>query len=103
MTEEERDSKEYSWKWVGAAELLCKVACDLVYAKLVSDTDVGNGTLYNGEDDSGEAIIKLATAYIINMEIAPPKPIYCPRGLYVGTLTSCDIFVMWRVRTSKEG
>ncbi|GAJ09523.1 unnamed protein product [marine sediment metagenome] len=93
-----RDSKEVAWKWVNEAEVLSKSACDLIYAKFVSDETVGNTTLYDGEDTNGKPIIRLATAYITNAELAPPQPIYCRRGLYVDTITSGDVLVMWRVR-----
>jgi len=100
---EEWDAKEYSWKWVTDAELLSRGACDLIYAKFTPDTDVGNVTLYNGEDGNAEVIIKLLTAGAYNCEFSPRRPVYCRRGLYIGTITTGDVFVQWRVRSSKEG
>ena len=100
---EEWDSKEFSWKWVTAAELLSHHACDLIYAKFTPDTDVGNVTLRNGHDNTGEVIMKLLTAGAYNCEFSPRRPVYCPRGLYVDTITTGDVFVQWRVRDSEEG
>lgn len=98
-----RDAKEYSWKYVTDAEVLCKGACDLLYAKLTPDSTVADVTLYNGEDDTGEVIIKIAAAGLYNNEVSPCVPIYCRRGLYVGTITTGDVLVQWRVRDSEEG
>jgi len=98
-----RDSKEYSWKYVTDAELLSKSACDFLYAKLTPDTTVADVTLYNGENTNGEKIVKIAAAGLYNNECNPPVALYCPRGLYVGTVTTGDVLVVWRVRGSKEG
>ena len=101
--QELRDSKEYSWKYVTDAELLCKGACDFLYAKLTPDATVANVTLYDGEDANGKELCKIAAAGLYNNECAPPVALYCPKGLYVGTITTGDVLVVWRVRDSKEG
>lgn len=100
---EEWDAKEYSWKWVTAAGLLCRTACDFVYAKFTPTTDVGGVTIRNGEDANGEIIVVLLTAGAYNCECSPRRPIYCRRGLYIDTITTGAVLVQWRDRTSAEG
>lgn len=91
------ESKEFSWKWVTADELLSRRACELVYARLTPATDAGLCILYNGENADGEVIEQLETAGMNNCEFYPAKPVYCGRGLYVGTVTTVKgIFVQWR-------
>lgn len=101
--QELRNSKEYSWKYVTDAELLSKSACDFLYAKLTPDSDVGDATLYNGEDSNGKKICKIAAAGLYNNECSPLVALHCPKGLYIGTITTADVLVVWRVRDSKEG
>jgi len=101
--QEIRNAKEYSWKYVTDAELLCLGACDFLYAKLTPDATVADVTLYDGEDSNGEKICKIAAAGLYNNEVSPPVGLYCRRGLYVGTITTGDVLVVWRVRDSKEG
>jgi len=100
---EEWDSKEYSWKWVTAAELLCRSACDFIYAKLTPAAAAGGTTLRNGENANGEIIAVMLTAGAYNCEVSPRRPIYCRRGLYVDTVTTAGVLVQWRVRKSQEG
>lgn len=91
------ESKEYSWKWITAAELLCTRPCELVYARLTPATDVGLAIFYDGESASGDEILQLETSGMYNCQFSPPKPVYCRRGLYVGSVTTCEgIFIQWR-------
>ena len=91
------DSIEYSWKYVTGDELLSHGECELIYAKLVSAADVGSAILYDGENANGEKIVELATSGLYTCELSPRCPVYCRRGLYVGTVTSVDgIFIQWR-------
>jgi len=101
--QEVRDSKEYSWKYVTDAELLCKGTCDFLYAKLTPDATVSDVTLYDGEDTNGKIIDTIRAAGLYNNECSPPVGLYCRRGLYVDTITTGDVLVVWRVRSSKEG
>ena len=101
--QEERNAKCYSWKLVTDAELLCKGACDFLFAKLTSDAGASNVTLYNGEDANGEVICTIRAAGLYNNECKPPVGLYCRKGLYVGTITTGEVLVVWRVRGSKEG
>jgi len=94
---ERPDSINYSWKYVTADECLSTGACELVYAKLTPATAAGSATLYNGENDKGVKIIELNTGGLYNCECAPPVPIYCRRGLYVGSTSTIDgVLVIWR-------
>jgi len=90
------ESKEYSWKWVTADELLSHGACEFLYCRLTADTDVGSVILYDGENASGKQIVKIATSGLYNSECKPTKPIYCRRGLYLGSLTTAEVLVQWR-------
>lgn len=94
--ENERESKEYSWAWVGAARLLSKGACELLYAKLTPDAAAANVTLYDGENTTGEVIVTLRTSGLFNCECNPCRPLYCRKGLYVGTPTDGDVLLQWR-------
>ena len=103
--ENERDSKEYSWKWITADEILSKVACDFLGSHHVPST-AGTSTIdiYDGENTSGKVIVKCRTAESRATPFHPPKPIYCRKGLYIDIKANClGVFVMWRVRDSKEG
>lgn len=91
------DSINYSWKYITADECLSNGACELVYAKLTPAAAAGSAILYNGENDKGDKITELNTAGLTNCECSPPVPIYCRRGLYVGSVTTVDgILVLWR-------
>lgn len=91
------ESKQYSWKYVTGSELLSHGACEFIYAKLVSATDIGEATLYDGENTLGKEIVRLHTGGNWNCECAPPVPIYCRRGLYLVELATIDgVLVIWR-------
>lgn len=95
------ESIEYSWKCVTGDELLSHGACELVYAKLVGDADdddgIGSAILYDGENTNGKKIIELNSGGHWNLDLAPPVPIYCRRGLYIGNTATLDgILVIWR-------
>jgi len=93
----EPKSKEYSWKYIVADEILSLQPCELVYARLTSATAAGSAIFYDGENATGEKILELATGGLYNCEVAPPVPIYCRKGLYVGSVTTVDgILVQWR-------
>ena len=101
--EGERDSKEYSWKWVTADEVLSKVACDFIGSHHVPST-AGTSTIdiYDGENTNGRVIIKCRTAESRATAFHPPAPVYCRRGLYIDIKASClGVFVMWRELGSK--
>lgn len=97
------DSKEYSWKYVTVDELLSHGPCELVYARLTPDTLAGYARLYAGENDTAEEIVELASSGLFNCECAPPVPIFCRRGLYIGKTSSIDgVLVVWRELPRKE-
>lgn len=98
------ESKEYSWKWVTADELLSHGACEFLYCRLTPDGEKGWAYLYDGENTNGELFLVIATSSKYNCECRPPKPIYCRRGLYVGNLFTAEILVQWReLGHGKEG
>jgi len=92
------DSKEYSWKWVTADELLSHGPCELLYLHLIpSSAATSTATLYDGENTNGQIIVDIRIATSRACELEPPVPIYCRRGLYIdmkATIKGC--FIMWR-------
>lgn len=91
------DSKEYSWKCVAGDEILSHGPCEFVYAKLTPTALAGSAILYDGENVKGKKIIELNTGGLFNCECAPPVPVYCRRGLYVGSTATIDgVLVIWR-------
>lgn len=100
----ECDSKDYSWKWVTADELLSHGACELLYAYFVPLGTTIDTVLYDGENTSGVPIVTLAAPTEGGHAFSPKKPVYCRRGLYVDVGTSViGIFVQWRELGHKEG
>jgi len=99
------DSKEYSWKFLSASELLSRVACDLVYAvQVMKVVDAAAFTdFYNGESILDNVIVILPGSLLL-AEFNPKEPVYCRRGLYVNVTGAIDgVFVLWRERSSIEG
>jgi len=94
---EQVESKEYSWKWVTADELLSISACELLFAHLVVSSANGHATLYDGENTAGNQIVYLQAATETGMQFHPLKPVFCRRGLYVGNTSHLEgVFVQWR-------
>jgi hypothetical protein len=83
------DSKEYSWTWVTASQLLTDLECELVYALLVP--------IYNGTGTTGDVVTYLVSAVATQQPFSPPVPIYCRKGLYItkGSATT-GVLVVWR-------
>ena len=101
---EKVESKEYSWKWVTADELLSHGACEVLHAFLTSAAAAGTATLYDGENTSGVIIAILEATTNISQQIHFSKPVYCRRGLYVDVDSNVTgIFVQWRELGHKEG
>lgn len=92
------ESKDYSWKFVTADELLSHGACELVYAYLSADAVNADTILYDGENTTGKQIVNLENGDKHGAVFNPPRPVYCRRGLYIDiAATNVDgVFVMWR-------
>lgn len=91
------ESKEYSWKWVTADELLSRVECELVWCILTSSGNNASITLHNGESATGETIATLEALANRSEPFMPPIPIYCTRGLYVNIdANTTGVLVIWR-------
>lgn len=99
------ESKNYSWKWVTATELLSHGACDLIYAQAVSDGgEIKDTILYDGENNKGELLINLQKGKVGNIIFSPKAPVYCRRGLYVVIGSSTEgVFVQWRELGQRGG
>jgi len=103
--EKERASSEYSWAWVTVDTILSHGPCELIFSHHVPSA-AGTSTidLYDGENTSGDLIIKCRTAESRATMFRPPKPIYCRRGLYVDIGKDIEgIFVQWRELGHKGG
>jgi hypothetical protein len=100
----ERDSKEYSWKYVTATELLSHGPCELIYARTLSAAAESATYLYDGENTNGTLIVQFINGVLNGQEFSPRVPVYCRHGLYFvkGTGTT-GIFVQWRELGHKEG
>ena len=98
------DSKEYSWKWVTANELLSHGPCELVYARTMTATAESDTFLYDGENTNGTPIVEFESGVAQGHEFSPRVPVYCRKGLYFvkGTAT-IGIFVQWRELGHKAG
>ena len=91
------ESKEYSWKWVTANELLSHGRCELLYAYQVPSKPNSEADIYDGENASGDRITRMETSTQCCLPFAPKEPIYCRRGLYIDFLKgTLGIFVQWR-------
>ncbi|MBA7568162.1 hypothetical protein ES708_09883 [subsurface metagenome] len=98
------DSKDYSWKWVTAEELLSHGACELCYVKVNPVDSTCNVTIYDGENALGRIIAVIDSEFVTNCELLPKEPIYCRRGLFIGLMTGCaGMLVQWRELGHKEG
>lgn len=94
----EVESKEYSWKWVTADELLSHGACELLCVKFVPDSSAtATCTIYDGENTNGDIIVAFRTAQSRQADFKPAKPVYCRRGLYLDSIANVlGVFVQWR-------
>lgn len=98
------DSKEYSWKWVTADELLSKTAVDLCQIILTCANGNCNMKVYNSENDIGDYVMRLKALQNRSVNAGILCHIYCRRGLFVTLDGNClGAFVQWRPRPSKEG
>jgi len=92
------DSKEYSWKWVTADELLSQGACELLCACAYSSGNaIENTALYDGENATGTLIVNFNSGLKGRVPLSPKVPIYCRNGLYVDIGENTEgVFVQWR-------
>lgn len=99
------ESKEYSWAWVTADELLSHGACELCYAVAVSDGGaIENTAIYDGESTNGTLVINFNSGVKAEIPLTPKEPIYCRRGLYVDIGENTEgVFVQWRELGHKGG
>ncbi len=92
------ESKEYSWKWVTADELLSHGPCDFLYAHFIpKSAATATSLIYANTEASGDIISSIRTAESRACEIDPPVPLYCPKGLYIDIAAQTKgILVVWR-------
>jgi len=99
------ESKEYSWKWVTADELLSHGPCELLYAMFIpSAAATATATIYNGENTNGDIIVAWRTAQSKQAVLSPKAPLYCYRGIFVDNIANVrGVFVQWRELGNKGG
>ena len=92
------ESKDYTWKWVTADEILTKGPCEILYALFIpSSSSTATATIFTGEDATGTTVVAFRTAQSRQSEFKPPKPVYCERGLFVDDIANVKgVFVQWR-------
>lgn len=92
------ESKEYSWNWVTADQLISHGPAELLYAKLIpSAAATSTATIYDGENTSGDIVVAFRTAQSRQADLKPPKPVYCRRGIFVDAIANVKgVFVQWR-------
>lgn len=91
------ESKEYSWKWVTADELLSHGPCELLYARTMTALAEANTFLYDGENTLGTPIVEFESGIAQGHTFSPKAPVYCRKGLYVDIGTNTiGVFVQWR-------
>lgn len=91
------ESKEISWKWITADELLSHGPCELIFIMLTSAASAARATIYDGENISGTVIAILEATTNISQQMHFSVPVYCRRGLYIDVDTNATgCFVQWR-------
>lgn len=98
------DPKEYDSKYITATELLSPIACELALLIPLAGGNVGDMSVYDGEDAQGELKLRVkvptnrSTPFVFNPHL------YLRRGLYIVFTSQIDgCLVQWTSRPSKEG
>jgi len=93
----ELESKEYSWKWITADELLCKTPCEICHVLLTCKGANCRVEIYDGEDTSGKYIARVEALANRSVSIDIHHHIYCERGLYLDLYedTVNGVLVQW--------
>lgn len=90
-------SKEYSWKWLTADELLSHGACELCQIVFSGSTKGSQVTPYDGENTLGKKIGIFEAQASPSLPIRFDPPIYCRRGLYIDVGSYFNgVLVVWR-------
>lgn len=96
---EQRESIEYSWKWITASELLSKRACELCHILLTSDGTESYITIYDGENTKGDVVMIVRALGNRSTTIQLHHHVYCRRGLYIHFPGNTDhvtgVFIQW--------
>lgn len=98
------DSKEYSWKWVTASELLSTRPCEICTIIQTCKTTNCRTHIYDGENTTGRMVMRLEA--LANRSVAANihHHIYCRRGLYVELSGDTHgVFIQWLERPQGVG
>lgn len=100
----ERESIEYSWKWVTATELLSHGACEICNMMLTCEDGACHADIYDGENLNGTMVVSLKTLEKRTQPMSLVHHIYCRRGLFVFLDDDCrGLFIQWREIGHKGG
>ena len=100
----EVESKDYSWKWITASELLTKQPCDLCFVILTCDDANDSATIYDGESASGEIVATIKALQNRSVGLNIHHHIFCRKGLYVALGDNClGALIQWLEKPAKGG
>lgn len=89
-------SREYSWAWVMGSRLVTHGPCDLVYAFCVPNDTEPEAYVYDGENTTGDKILRFTGSSKRGIPFSPKVPVYCRRGLYLDIGKDIEgIFIQW--------
>jgi len=92
------NDKNVQWAYVTVDSILAEKACWLHWAYLVVSASTTDSALYDGHDTGGNKIVDLKSAVVTNHEFAPPKPLFCQKGLFVDVGSNVSgIFVQYEM------
>ena len=98
------DSKEYSWKWITASELLSLRPCEICSVVQTCKTTPCRTHIHNGVDNTGEMVMRLECLANRSVHFEIHHHIYCERGLYVELSgDTYGIFIQWLERPQGIG
>ena len=90
-------SKDYTWKFVTASELLSRRPCELCSIILSCEGGACHAVVYDGHNTNGKVIINFKSLEKRAQQIPLHDHIYCNEGLYVYLDDDVrGLFVMWR-------
>jgi hypothetical protein len=93
----QRSSKEYSWAYLKASNVVATREAELVTVYVVPSAAASVVTLYNGQSTGGDVIAIMEEATMSNGIFNPTKPVYCRKGIYITIEANVTgVFVQWR-------
>ena len=92
------ESKDVSWQFIQAAQIVEKRPCELIYAKAVANGQNPESYLYHGVNNRGVKILRFVGTKSSDRTFSPRVPVLCEHGIYWGHERHHEgIFIEWRV------